>query len=198
MTGKARSRSIVIWSVLAVSLIIVAALEFSDRSAQQDTISVSAPKMLMPAPIEEIAAIEIAVGGNLHRFSRNEENAWFYHGIHAGPQGIHDHVPDPEMSKKIEASLGGLGRARIERRFALTEDDPFGVTKPEMIVLVYMPDQIEPRVSYAVGDIAPDELSRYVHMAGDPEVVSIANYQIRNLQNLIETVTAQPEATSGN
>jgi len=29
-------------------------------------------------------------------------------------------------------------------------------------------------------------------------VVSIANYQIRNLQNLIETVTAQPEATSGN
>jgi hypothetical protein len=101
------------------------------------------------------------------------------------------------MSKKIAKSLGGLGRARIERRFTLNEEDPFGVTKPQMIVLVYMPLEVAPRSRYSVGDIAPDELSRYVHINDSLEVVSIANYQIRNLQNLIETVSAQPETVPG-
>jgi hypothetical protein len=194
---RKRSRAAIIWSVLAVFLVVIAVLEFGDRSEQAGTVSPTAPKMLMPAPLEEIAAIEIAVDGNLHRFSRDDQNAWFYHGIHAGPQSVHEHVPDPEMSQKITKSLGGLGRARIERRFTLTEEDPFGVTRPEMIVLVYMPDQIEPQVRYSIGDIAPDELSRYVHVVGGPEVVSIANYQIRNLQNLIEMVSAQPESVAG-
>ena len=202
MTAKVRSRSAVVWSVLAVLLIVVAALELSSYSEKERHSghghgSSDAPQMLMPAPLDKIAAIEIAVDGNLHRFSRDDQNAWFYHGVHAGPQSVHEHVPDPEMSKKIAKSLGGLGRARIERRFTLTEEDPFGVTKPQMIVLVYMPLEVAPRSRYSVGDIAPDELSRYVHINDSLEVVSIANYQIRNLQNLIEMVSAQPETVPG-
>jgi hypothetical protein len=96
------------------------------------------------------------------------------------------------MSEKIAASLGGLGRARIERRFELKEDDPFGVTKPEMIILVFLPDQVDPRIQYSVGDLAPDNLSRYIQIVGSSQVVSIPNYQIRNLQELLATVTAQP------
>jgi hypothetical protein len=189
--GRGR-RSVIVWAILAALLVTIAVLEFRDPSSQSDDTSPTGPQFLMPAPLEEIAAIEIATDGNLHRFSRDEQGAWFYHGIHAGPQSVHEHVPDPEMSEKISKFLGGLGRARIERRFTLTDDDAFGVTRPEMIILVYLPDQIAPGARYSVGDIAPDGLSRYVHITDTQEVVSIANYQIRNLQSLIETVTSQP------
>lgn len=205
-----------------VLLVIVAAIEFGDpssRSVRDDGHghSTSGPSMLMPAPMEEIDAIEIADAGNLHRFARDEQGAWFYHGVHAGPQEAHEHVPDAEMSAKIAKFLAGLGRARIERRFELTDDDPFGVTKPEMIILVYVSDLVRPRIRYSVGDLAPDELSRYVHIVagsggvsmpgdqtpfldvgGGSEVVSIPDYQITNLRNLIDTVTAvqQPASAS--
>ncbi|UCH47587.1 MAG: hypothetical protein JSU95_16225 [Betaproteobacteria bacterium] len=192
MTATNRGRSKVVWSVLAVLLVIVATLEIRDWASRSDAEEATGPSMLMPAPMEEISAIEIAVDGNLHRFSRDENNAWFYHGIHAGPQEVHEHVPDPVMSEKIAKFLAGLGRARIERRFELTDDDPFGVTKPEMIILVYVSDPVKPTKRYSVGDLAPDDLSRYVHIAGGSEVVSIPDYQIQNLLNLIEAVTAQP------
>ena len=193
--GTVRSRSKIVWAVVAMMLVAVAALELHDRSPRSDAEAVSGPSMLMPAPMEEIGVIEIAVDGNLHRFARDEQGAWFYHGIHAGPQNVHEHVPDPEMSAKIEKFLGGLGRARIERRFDLTDDDRFGVTKPEMIILVYVSDLVRPRMRYSVGDLAPDELSRYVHIVGGSEVVSIPDYQITNLRNMIDTVTAvQPPA----
>ncbi len=191
MTAGRGRRSAIVWAILAALLIAVAVLEFRDQPSQTDDETTAGPQFLMPAPLGDIAAIEIAVDGNLHRFSRDEQGAWFYHGIHAGPQSVHEHVPDPEMSEKILKFLSGLGRARIERRFTLTDDDAFGVTRPEMIILVYLPGQIEPRARYSVGDIAPDDLSRYVHIADTKEVVSIANYQIRNLQNLIDTVTSQ-------
>ena len=191
MTATNRTRSKVIWSVLAVLLVIVAALEIRDRSSRPEAQEATGPTMLMPAPMEEIGAIEIAVDGNLHRFSRDENKAWFYHGIHAGPQAVHEHVPDPVMSETIAKFLAGLGRARIERHFELTDDDPFAVTKPEMIILVYVSDPVKPTARYSVGDLAPDELSRYVHIVGGSEVVSIPDYQIRNLLNLIDTVTAQ-------
>jgi hypothetical protein len=192
MTAGRGGRSVTVWAILAVLLIVVAVLELRDQPSQSDEETPAGPQFLMPAPLEEIAAIEIAVDGNLHRFSRDEQGAWFYHGIHAGPQSVHEHVPDPEMSEKISKFLGGLGRTRIERRFTLSDNDAFGVTRPDMIILVYLPDQIEPRARYSVGDIAPDKLSRYVHIAGTSEVVSIANYQIRNIQSLLETVTSQP------
>ncbi len=197
MTVRRGGRSVIVWAVLAALLIVIAVLEFRDQPSQSDDETAAGPQFLMPAPLEEIAVIEIAVAGNLHRFSRDEQGAWFYHGVHAGPQSVHEHVPDPEMSEKIAKFLGGLGRARIERRFTLAADDAFGVTKPEMIILVYLPDQIEPRARYSVGDIAPDEISRYVHVAGTSEVVAIANYQIRNLQSLIETVTSQAGSAAG-
>ena len=59
-------------------------------------------------------------------------------------------------------------------------------------ILVYTSDLVRPSIRYSVGDLAPDELSRYVHIVGGSEVVSIPDYQIRNLRELLEMVTAQP------
>lgn len=189
MTGRGGRRAAAIWIILAALLAVAVFLELDDRSAESGADVPTGPPMLLPAPIEEIGAIEIAVEGILHRFARDDEGAWFYHGVHAGPQGAHEHVPDPAMSEKIGKSLNGLGRARIERRVEMGAEDRFGVSRPEMIILIYLSNQIEPRMQYAVGDIGTDELSRYVHIVGTPEVVMIPDYQIRNLRDLIAAVS---------
>ncbi|HEU5283039.1 MAG TPA: hypothetical protein VFU53_04450, partial [Burkholderiales bacterium] len=46
-----------------------------------------------------------------------------------------------------------------------------------------------PLVQYAVGDLAPDQFSRYVQAVGSPTVITIANYQIDNLLGLIQAVS---------
>jgi hypothetical protein len=50
---------------------------------------------------------------------------------------------------------------------------------------------------FAVGDVAPDGLSRYVLPVGGKYVVTIANYQIENLLGLIEKVSPKPAQESG-
>jgi hypothetical protein len=46
----------------------------------------------------------------------------------------------------------------------------------------------QPLAQYAVGDVAPDGLSRYVLQVGSASVVTIADYQITNLLDLIQAV----------
>ena len=57
-----------------------------------------------------------------------------------------------------------------------------------MVILVYRKDDAQPVAQYAVGDVAPDGLSRYVLRVGSASVVTIANYQITNLLDLIQAV----------
>ena len=64
-----------------------------------------------------------------------------------------------------------------------------------MIVLVYRTNDPQPLAQYAVGDIAPDTLSRYVMIIGTPVISTIANYQIDNLTGLIQTVSGLPAQT---
>ena len=58
--------------------------------------------------------------------------------------------------------------------------------------MVYRPKEVQPLARYAVGIVAPDGVSRYVLPVGSTYVVTIANYQIDNLLNLIRAVTENP------
>ena len=53
---------------------------------------------------------------------------------------------------------------------------------------------MQPLAQYAVGDIAPDTLSRYVLVVGSSTVVTIPNYQIDNMLALIDTVAGKSAA----
>ncbi len=194
--SQGHGRAAKIWIVLAVLIAIAIGVEVRDRSTQQATSVPAGPSMLMPAPIDEMSAIEIAYDNNLHRFARDDQGMWFYHGVHAGAQANHEHVPDPAMSDKIAASLSALGRARIERQLDPIEGDPFGVTRPVMIIIVFLPDRTESAMQYAVGDLAPDDLSRYVQVVSSKQVLTIPHYQIQNLIDLITAVSAQPAPES--
>ena len=77
----------------------------------------------------------------------------------------------------------------MERQFQLNiEADEFQVTRPDIFIMVYRPKKVQPLARYAVGIVAPDGVSRYVLPVGSTYVVTIANYQIDNLLNLIRAV----------
>ena len=63
-----------------------------------------------------------------------------------------------------------------------------------MLILVYRPDDLQPLAQYAVGDLAPDTLSRYVLVVGSAVVATIPNYQIDHLLGLIEAVAGTSTA----
>jgi hypothetical protein len=188
-------RLIVVWSTLLVMIAAIVAIEVRDRATEpsEDT-SARDPRLLLPISIEQVGAIEIAYNGAVHRFERDADGAWFYHGAHAPAQAAHTHRVDPAMAARIAQAFAGFDHARMERFFPiLNGGKELGVATPSMVILAYRPKELQPLAQFAVGDVAPDKFSRYVLPIGKSQVVTIANYQITNLTNLIEAV-AMPAA----
>jgi len=211
-------RLLVVWVLLAA---LVGAILYAQRT---DLMSVwlkpddghghTGPRDLVTLPVAELGAVEIVHQGTVHRFERDAQGMWFYHGVHGAQQEAHAHQTDPAAAERIDKALTAFSRTRIERRFTLDfgamgrsepdralelDDDvrDYGVTVPSMLILLYTPGQVEPVARYAVGDIAPDTYSRYIQRLGGLDVVTIANYQIQNLEQLIATLNApaaQPAA----
>jgi hypothetical protein len=147
--------------------------------------------LLVPVPMNELGAVEIAEAGRLHRFERDASGIWFYHGMHAGGEAAHTHAPDPVLAQRIERAVAAFTRTRTERQFALERDAAaYGVATPDIIVLVYRPRQAQPLTQYAVGSVAPDTVSRYVMVVGRPVVFTIPGYQIDNLLALVQAAIA--------
>ncbi len=131
----------------------------------------------------------------MHRFERDANGTWFYHGAHAPAQPGHAHQADPAMAARIATAFAGFDRARIERDFPLQDGGKeLGVATPKMVILAYRPKELQPLAQYAVGDVAPDKFSRYILPVGKPQVVTIANYQIDNLTALIAAVAGPAAA----
>ncbi len=194
--GQGRRKLIAIWLVLAALVATIVLIERHDRQADSKvTVAGRDERLLIPVAMEELGAVEIAHNGTLHRFERDDSGAWFYHGAHASAAQPHAHNADPASAAHIEKALAGLGRARMERQFPLNvQADEFGVTRPEMFIMVYRPKELQPLSRYAVGIVAPDKVSRYVLPVGSSWVVTIADFQIDNLLNLIQSVSANPAA----
>ncbi|MGQ0578787.1 MAG: DUF4340 domain-containing protein [Betaproteobacteria bacterium] len=153
-------------------------------------------RLLIPALIADLGAIELGHSGTLHRFERDAGGAWFYHGVHANAQTEHAHQTDATQAQTIDKAFVALGRARMERQFKLdVQSGNYGLASPQMIILVYGKGSPQPLAQFAVGEVAPDGLSRYVLPVGSSYVVTIANYQIDNLLQLIEAMAA-PAASS--
>lgn len=192
--GSVRRRVLVVWVLLAALIAGIAFLEYRNRSripegAAEKIHGAEGSRMLLPAPVEELGAIELARAGTLHRFERDASGAWFYHGLHASVQPAHAHQTDPAQAQIIEKAFAALGRTRMERQFKLdVQATSYGLSSPQMIILVYGKTNPMPLAQFAVGDVAPDQYSRYVLPVGGAHVVTIADYQITNLLDLIRAV----------
>ena len=169
------------WLVLAALVGVILVIEHRDRH-QEGTAGDADARLLLPVPVDQLGAVEVADAGRLHRFERDAGGAWFYHGVHTGSESRHTHGADPALAERIERTLAAFGRTRMERDF------PLGVATPEVLVLVYRPNESQPLVQYAVGHVAPDTVSRYVMVVGRPVVITIPGYQIDNLLALVRGV----------
>ena len=195
MSPVPRRRSLVVWCVLGVLLLAIGVIEYGDRRATSRDAGATDTRSLLPVPVDQLGAIEIADRGRLHRFERSPAGAWFYHGVHTETTATHTHTADPLLSERIERAFAALGRARTERRFDLAGDgDRYGLMAPEAVILVYRPHETQPLAQYAVGSLAPDTVSRYVALVGRRSVVTIPDYQVDNLRGLVQAAAAQSEA----
>src|SRR3990172_2633400 len=89
--GGVRRRVLIVWLLLAALIAGIAELEFRKRSRLPESVAEHVPgaegsRMLLPAAIADLNAIEIGHAGTLHRFERDGTSAWFYHGVHANAQ----------------------------------------------------------------------------------------------------------------
>jgi hypothetical protein len=181
-------RVVVVWGLLALLLAAIGALEWVDHRRARSGDAEADARRLVPVPVDQLGAMEVADAGRLHRFERGPDGAWFYHGVHTPAEASHEHVPDPALAERIERAVAAFGRARVERSFPAGKDAPdYGVTAPEVLVLLYRPRESQPLAQYAVGHLAPDTVSRYVTIVGRPDVVTIPSYQIDNLLALART-----------
>jgi Domain of unknown function (DUF4340) len=191
--ARRRGGLLAVWLALAALGTAIVVIEYTDRrratSAHDGTTDAG---LLLLVPVDQLGAVEIADRGRLHRFERDAAGAWFYHGVHTAATGDHTHAVDPALAERIARALAAFGRTRIERQFALERgSDAYGLAAPEMVVLVYRPDQPQPIAQYAVGHVAPDTTSRYVTRVGTPVVMTIAAYQVDNLLALVQAAGEQ-------
>jgi hypothetical protein len=187
-----------VWVALLALAGVIVAVEMANRPAgPAASEEESRDRMLLPLAVEQLGAIELAHAGTLHRFERDAAGNWFYHGAHAASATAHEHQTDPAAAARIEQAFAALGRARIERELEATLSvNDYGVASPELLILAYRPKEPLPLVQYAVGDLAPDQFSRYVQAVGSSSVITIANYQIDNLLSLIQAVAGPADQTA--
>ena len=181
-------RVVVVWTLLVALVGGVAALEITERvRGTGDRGAGLDPRALLVEPVERLGAVEVLVAGRLHRFERHPSGAWLYHGSHTGAESAgHEHAVDPAQAQRIGAVLEALGRARVERELPRAAGGPdYGVTAPQVVILLYRPQESQPLAQYAVGDVAPDTASRYVERVGSGRVVTIPTFQIDNVLALV-------------
>ena len=150
-------------------------------------LAVASGNPLLPAPLADFVAIEIAYQGALHRFERDAARAWFYHQPHAATDAqAAQHAADPALAKKIEEALTVFERTRIERHFPLEgRSAEYGVALPQMVVLLYRQGESTPAAQFAIGDPAPDTVSQYLLLVGADTVITLPMYQVDNLRKLV-------------
>jgi hypothetical protein len=194
--ARVRPALVAVWAVLAGLVVVIVALELRDAGRAPSGTDADL-RLLVPVPVDEVGAIEIAETGRLHRFERDAAGTWFYHGVHAGGEATHTHTPDPALAQRIERTIAAFARTRTERQFALERDaNTYGVATPDIVVLLYRPRQAQPLAQYAVGSVAPDTVSRYVMVVGHPVVFTIPGYQIDNLLALVQAARAASASTA--
>ncbi len=187
-------KSWLIWGVLIVLAAVIWRGEVR-RSNEISAMAVRETKRLLPAPIEEIGVVEVMLRGTMHRFERAANGKWFYHGIHDASQPGHEHSIDPAQSETIANALTGFGRMQREQNVPLKGgDDEYGVSRPDIFIIVYRAANEAPLARYAAGGTTPDGYSRYLLPVGESSIVTVPEFHITNLLNLIDAMKARAAA----
>lgn len=150
--------------------------------------------LLLPVSIEKVWAIEIVMQGKLHRLERDGAGNWLLHtGQHVHVDSSDAHVADPEQARIIATALGAVDQTQIEtivsKHPSESELDRCGLSRPEVIALMYARDSSSPLVRLAIGNVSGDGFSRYAQLSGG-DIVTVAAYTVSNMVQLLKTLGA--------
>ncbi len=187
-----RARKVwLIWGVLIALGVVIWRAEVQRSNEISAMSSVRVTKRLLPTPIEEVGVVEIMVKGTMHRFERAANGQWFFHGIHDASQAGHEHGIDPAQSQTIATAMTGFGRMQYEQQIPLKAgEDEYGVTRPDIFITVYRSAADAPLARYATGSVTPDGYGRYLLPVGSAELVTVPEFHIKNLLDLIAAMKA--------
>ena len=153
--------------------------------------------LVVTAPYAQWSAVELLHRGDRVRFERDAAGAWFRHDAvddKGGAQaGDHAHRVDAAAAERLATAFSTFSRARVERSMPsdATRLAGYGLVNPALIVLIHDRDG---RVLQTVemGEVAPDRLSRYVHLPQTRSVHTIADFQASALLALLAAPTTGP------
>lgn len=175
------------WAALLVAAVVLVVLQLrAPHGADHDGHGAESPQLLMNAPPADWTAVDLLQRGRRERFERDARGAWLRHAAVAGEAADHGHRSDPAEAQRIADVLATLGRARIERTLPA---DPgraaaYGLDNPALIVLVQGAGG-KALQTLEFGDLAPDGLSRYVHLPQTHQVHTVPHYHLAGLLTLL-------------
>jgi hypothetical protein len=149
--------------------------------------------LLLPVSMAQVWAVEIVFAGKLTRFERDAAGSWFRHvGQHDHTPGNNAHVADPAQARIIDTALRAFDTAAVETHVGRSEPARlarYGLSLPTLIVLFYARDSSTALARLEFGGAA-DSLDRYARLAPDGAVVTVAEFEVRRLTELLRAVGA--------
>jgi hypothetical protein len=163
------------------------------RGQAESAVASRGTSLLLPVSMAQVWAIEIVFAGKLTRFERDASGNWFRHtGEHAHTAGNNVHVADPAQAGIIETALRAFDAAAVETRVGPVDTAHlarYGLTLPTLIVLFYARDSSTPLARLEFG-AAAESLDRYARLASDGVVVTVAEFEVRRLTELLKAAGA--------
>ena len=141
-----------------------------------------APRLLVPLPISELAAVEIYARDKAWRFERDPKGAWLLHRHAPGQAPNAVHQADPAQSERIARALAAFSQTRIEATVASgAPGDAYGLVNPAAIIILFTQDKARPPLDFTVGSL--EDPGRYLQLPGHKEIVAVPDDQITNLMD---------------
>jgi Domain of unknown function (DUF4340) len=164
------------------------------RAQSEPTVTNRGRSLFLPVSMAQVWAVEIVAGGKLIRFERDSAGNWFRHtGQHSHAANANAHLADPAQARIIAAALDAFDAAAVETRVGRAADAgqlaKFGLSFPPVIVLLYARDNSTEVARIEFGGAA-DGLDRYARLAPDGEVVTVAEFEVKRLTDLLKAVGA--------
>jgi hypothetical protein len=163
------------------------------RGQAESAVTSRGTSLLLPVSMAQVWAIEIVFAGKLTRFERDAGWNWFKHvGQHTHAAGSDAHVADPAQARIIDAAFGTFDAAAVETRIGPADPAQlarYGLTLPTLMVLFYARDSSTPLARLEFG-AAADSLDRYARLTPDGAVVTVAEFEVRRLTELLRVVGA--------
>jgi hypothetical protein len=164
------------------------------RAQAEPAVAHRGQSLFLPVSMAQVWAVEIVAGGKLTRFERDSAGNWFRHtGQHSHTADANAHVADPAQARVIGAALDAFDSAAVETHVGRAADTAaltrFGLALPPVIVLLYARDNSTALARVEFGGSA-DSLDRYARLAPNGDVITLPEFEVRRLTELLKAVGA--------